>query len=389
MSKKNKKLAHKQAKQKRSGAQSHRDKQRKAVRWPAPLLGLDRELAEDVLPIFGGKDEAGLPINAAGEYLLNIVVDSGELADEPELADVFFQPIEAAEMFVTVANEKGIHPESFDEMPEDEREDKRLEIMAESAHRLLTDEMRQTVVARLNELRLRLKRSGEKMKVVRAATLQWFLNADELEALWLASGLLLAICARSVDAGFKLIEASLSVLDDSDKTGRGLQERLVNSPLFKVADALLAKMPGMRHYLEREVDKAWDAAEHAIFEGELYLGLYSTEELDGARQILMDVTGVDISAVEAEMQRKSARERETISRTIVKRLDTYVTALFTPERLKELQQRITALLEKPSDQRWVPFLMLFSGSLHDEDVVVNNKRLLIMALLSEIMRQAT
>jgi len=73
----------------------------------------------------------------------------------------------------------------------------------------------------------------------------------------------------------------------------------------------------------------------------------------------------------------------------VKRLDTYVTALFTPERLKELQQRITTLLEKPSDQRWVPFLMLFSGSLHDEDVVVNNKRLLIMALLSEIMRQAT
>jgi hypothetical protein len=239
----------------------------------------------------------------------------------------------------------------------------------------------------LNGLRLRLKQSGKREEAARAALLQSFLSGKEVRESWQTIGLVQAIFQRSLDVGFELLEASEEVMESGDveEGSISLMEKLAQSSLAQKADALLRKIPGVQGFLEKQMDKIWEEGVKAIYAGDLYLELYSQEELKGATKVFAAVTGYDGDKQIATENPSSADLSEEVVRTLVSRLDGYVTELFTSERFEQLRGRLDTILRDPAYRgKWLPFIFMLRDYMADEDAVENEKMFLISALLGEM-----
>jgi hypothetical protein len=133
------------------------------------------------------------------------------------------------------------------------------------------------------------------------------------------------------------------------------------------------------------MDKIWEEGVKAIYAGDLYLGLYSQEELKGATKVFAAVTGHNGAERMATENPSSADLSEEVVRTLVSRLDGYVTELFTSERLEQLRERLDAILRDPAYRgKWLPFVFMLREYMADEDSVENEKNFLISALIGEM-----
>jgi hypothetical protein len=169
---------------------------------------------EDMLPLFFQYGDPSAPSGHAMEELMTTLIASEELADEPEFEGLLINPMLSAETAVQVGQEMGFTPETLADLPGQEQRDAQMEILDESMRRLLTEEWCQDILKALNDLRLRLKRSGDKGKTAQVATLQSFLREDKSRATWPMMGLVQAILRSSIAAGFEMIEASMELLPD-------------------------------------------------------------------------------------------------------------------------------------------------------------------------------
>lgn len=168
---------------------------------------------EDMLPLLSTLGNASVPSALAMEDLMMILSASEDIADEPELEGLFIDPMRCAGTVAKVGHEMGFDPETLAGLPAEEREGTQLEILDTSMRRLLTEEWCQDLLARLDSLRLRLKRSGKKEDAARVAALQSFLGSDKSRASWPMIGLVQAIFSRSLAAGFDMMEASIEVME--------------------------------------------------------------------------------------------------------------------------------------------------------------------------------
>ena len=388
MAQKKKKLSRKQRKRQRREAMVSKRKERgwePQQATPAPHID---DVFEDMLPLFPEIGDPAASSVSTAEQLMITLMDSDNMADEPEFEKIFVDPMLCLNTFSEIVRELDIEPESLNELPDEEREDTQMTIREEITRRLLTDELRQDIIDGLNDLRLRLKQSGEREEAAKAAMLQSFLtSASPVEPggntgseIWPMLGLVQAIFIRSLMIGFELMEAAKEVEETIglDKSEAPLPEALAQSSIVaQKAESLLRKVPGLLGFVEKQTDKVWEEGVEAIFAGDLYLGLYSPEELETAHDIFA-------ATFELDLAEEMATQDPLQLKDLIQQLDDYLTELITPERLHRLRARLAAVLKDPAHKKWLGFLYMLVEYMADENAVEIEMRFLIQALLGEM-----
>jgi hypothetical protein len=347
------------------------------------------EVFEDMLPLFPLVDDLAASPADGVEQLMMTLLASEDLIEEPEFDEIFIDPMRCVDVFIKVGEELGIEPEALGKLPDEEREDTQMDMLEMTTQRLLTDELRQDILDALSNLRQRLKRAGNREKAAQAAALQSFLGGGESNELWPMIGLVQAIVRRSMAAGFELFEASMEVMEagglDEGETPRTLTEKLAQSSVALKANALLQKVPGLSGFLEKQADSIWQEGIDAVFEGDLYLGIFTPEELEAGLVILGATREGDITQEAAAQEATTIEITEEQGKTLVSRIDDYLTGLFTPVRLDRLRNRLNAILDSSDyERRWVAFIMMLVEYMADEEAVENEKEFLITAFFGEM-----
>ena len=387
MVRKKKKLTRKQRKQQRREAIARKRKERGWEPQQAPPTHR-AEVFEDMLPLFTEIGDPTAPSTSTAEQLIVALLDTDHFADEPEFEEIIIDPVLCLNTFSEVIREFDIEPGSLDELPDEEREDTQMTVREEIIRRLLTDELRQDIINGLNDLRLRLKRSGEREEVAKAAALQSFLGGDTGSDIWPMMGLVQAIFARSLAIGFELMETAMEVAEttDPDESDVPLTEKLARSSVTQKAAELLERVPGLSGFLNKHADKVWEEGIDAVFAGELYLELFSLEELETGFKIFGATFGRYDIVEETDTPEPLTPEvpSEDVE-TVIFQLDDYITELFTPERLDQLRARLDAVLKDPAYAgKWSSFLYLLAENMADEDAVEYEMQFLIQALIGEM-----
>jgi hypothetical protein len=202
-------------------------------------------------------------------------------------------------------------------------------------------------------------------------------------------GLVQAIVQRSLAAGFDLLEMSREAMEasgpDEIESPLTLSEKLAQSSMVQKANSLLQKVPGLSGFLRKQADTIWEEGVDAIFTGDLYLGIFSREELEAGLDIFNQTLGGDIIEG-ADLQDETPLQiPEEKVKDLVLRLDDYVTDLFTPERLDRFRRRLRSIVNSPDyPEKWLAFRLMLLEYMADEDVMENEKRFFISALLGEM-----
>jgi hypothetical protein len=387
MARKRKKLTRQQRKQQRREAIARKRKERG---WePPPEPPIHRaDLFEDMLPLFPEMDDLSAPSASAAEQLVIALLDTDYFADEPEFEEIIIDPLLCLNTFSEVVQEFDIEPGSLDSLPDEEAEDIQMTMREEIVRRLLTDELRQDIINGLNDLRLRLKRAGDREEVAKAAALQSFLDGDMANEIWPMMGLVQGIFTRSLSIGFELMEAAMEFAEttDTDEKDIPLTEMLAESSVTQKAEDLLKKVPGVSGFLDKYADKVWEEGIEAVFKGELYLELFFPEELETGFKIVGAILGRFDTDEETDTQEPLIREvaGEDVE-TVVSQLGDYIAELFTPERLDQLRARLGAVLKDPAYAgKWSSFLLLVAQNMADEDAMEYEMQFLIQALIGEM-----
>ncbi len=362
---------------------------RKERGWepPAPQSGvgtLDRELLADMRPLLPPTEDAHLTSSMVDDLMM-AVLDSGDMAEEPELEAIMAHPFHAVETFIEAGEELGWTPETLGKLPPEEQADRQGEIMELTAQRLLTAELRQDIIAALEQMRQRLKRSGDEQKIARAAALQSFLKESSYGDLLPMIGLVRAIVQRSLTAGFELMEASMGIADESrvgdDDSILTVRQKLEQSHMVKKTESVLKKIPGLSGFLEKFADQTWEEGMAALFRGDLYLELFTQEEIEGGIEVFQEAIGnLETEAADSAPVTLSQDK----ARTLTARMGEYVTELMTPERLERLRDRVSTVIEDRAYSKWLPFLFMFNDALAEEDVLEKDMGLLVSTFIGEL-----
>ncbi len=316
--------------------------------------------------------------------LFMLLADSADLAEEPELRDIFAEPLLTLPTYISVAEKLGFpSPDDLFNLPEEEQSVKQSEIIEETTRRLLTDELHQEIMVALNELRLRWKKEGKRAEAARAAGLQLVLGNRKSKGLWSTIGLVQAIVLRSLEAGFELIGATVDdEADEADEEGTlsDLYKRLGEPGISKKLETAIKKVPGLEDYLDKQIDKIWDEGDGALFKGELNLGLFSNEELKVGVEIFNRVMKeTDDEASAPGLTSKERTENFFIETTA------YLLELFTPERLEQLRTRLqTVLAEGVHPVQYTGYVKLMTDAMAEADAVENETPFLFKALMGEL-----
>jgi hypothetical protein len=372
--------ARKQHKQQRRKARtSRRDTGRSRLRLTSPSI--DNDLIADMQPLLHGQGNMAFP-GAGMEGLMLSILASEDMADEPELKNIVFDPIRCVNTFAEVGEEMGYTPETLADLSEDKHEEVQLQILETSIQRVLNKTLQQDILAGLKALRARWNKEG-KPDVARVSTLQSFLVHEGSLSTWAMTGLVQALFHRSMMIGFELFEATADVLDSSEAGADDavLLEHLNQSTAAQKIGALLQEHPEIRDYMEDEADKVWEEGQEAVYAGLLHLGLFTEDELQNGLKIFAEMMGYDETTGEHKEISPGAEE----IRSLISRIHDYVTGLLTSQRFAEMRDRLALVLkEKPFEQKWFSFVYLFAEDMKAEDAIETQTELLVRIFFGEM-----
>ncbi|MBE7552963.1 MAG: hypothetical protein HS126_17970 [Anaerolineales bacterium] len=385
MARKQKKLTRKERTQQQ---QALTERQRQAKGWISPNEKAKRrqELIEDMAPLMAMVETGA---GSADENLFWLLADSGDLAEEPEFKEVFTEPLVTLPTYISVAESLGVAtPDIMDELPEEEQADKKAEILEETTRRLLTNELRREIIEAVDRLRLRWKKEEKRAEAARAAGLQLTLNDRKSTAIWPMIGLVQAIVLRSLGAGFELVGVTMDEEEDDandDESLADLYEKLQDPGVDKKLEQAIKKVPGLQNYLEKQLDKIWEEGETAIFTGDLYLELFTDEELEAGVEIFKAVLSAETTDENAPSEGPAEASIPQKSRNLFSQLDLYLAQQFTPERLEQLRTRLRTVLDEADyPAKYFSFVKMLADAMADEEAAENEKGFLLRALLGEI-----
>ncbi|MCP5095135.1 MAG: hypothetical protein GY943_06255 [Chloroflexi bacterium] len=379
MTRKKKRLSRKQIKQ-RQQAQKTRIRQKQG--WSSPpqnqanTLSSEEANALDAY-VFGDK-------TTALENISKILSESIEWVDEPEFADIFLSPIESMEAFASEIEKRGYSPQSFAELDQDAQDDLHIEITRKIITQLLTNDKRQDIVDALDTLSQRWRRHRKKQQADEVTIARLFLTdfAQEMsEDAWLMLGLIHALIERSIAAGFEIMKASHPSLTAQADNDFSIIDVIESIPAIaeKSVDKLLKRVPGLRRFLEKQSDEVWDEGMNAVYTGDLYLELFTEDELNGAVQIMQTL------ATKVKSRTQSNKIPNKQLKSFVHQIDEYVIGLITPARLTQLRTRIREILQKEQvDRHWLPFVAMLYGYFREEDAVEQERPFLSRIIMGEL-----
>ena len=301
---------------------------------------------------------------------------SFHLADEPELQDVYFQPVRAAVLWAEAMHDRGMDPEDVEQLSEEEREDLFAAVMTEIAAQLLTPEMRALLIERLTVLRSRLRRDPSRQHdLAAAAAAQWSLQNEKQAFTWASLGLIQRILDRSLEAGLAIANRFAEHLPsdaplDPDMLD-ALDKRTLDA-LSRELKSLIASFPGLEDFILSSTDKVWEEGMLALREGRLYLNMFTKEEL------------AELEAAFTQfVDQMDTAQKSTDSERFLNSLEEMFRPYFPPERLERLREDILSHLIKEAKD-WKGFLLMVASELRHRDVFP--LEVVVNAFLGEMKR---
>jgi hypothetical protein len=392
---KRKKLTRKQLKQQRQAVIA-RKRQERGWQSRPPLTKPDQdEVVDDIRPLLANINSSNPSDNDLHE-LLTILVESSRLIDEPEFEELVIEPALAVNTFVDVAKEMEIVPSSPDAMPgEDVAEDTQIEMLEITIRQLLTEEVTQEIVDRLNSLRLRLKRTGNTMETAKVAAVQSFLRDSVDIGALLTVGLVQAVFERSLEAGFALVEVSTELIEAIDPAERDspltLRQKLSQSKLAQKAEVMFKKVPGLDKFMTKQVDKIWDEGVEAIRKGDLYLELFTEEELRIAFELFRTIF-IEADPKPGQITPEVAAKIITPGKmaTFDSEVGNYMGEILTPDRLEQFRVRLRSILDDPDHPReWSAFILMLQEFIAGDDVSEREKGFFTRLFIGEFRAIST
>jgi hypothetical protein len=152
-------------------------------------------------------------------------------------------------------------------------------------------------------------------------------------------------------------------------------------------------VPGLSRYLETQADAIWEEGSKALLKGRLNLGLFSPEDLSTG----LDIVRATSSAIlEDRLAEKAAGQGpidlEVASEdeeALVSRFRSFLTGLFTPERLDHLGARLDSEWRTlPPGNKWRPFVFLLASHMADPVAAGQVKGFLTLAFMGEMTAQS-
>jgi hypothetical protein len=392
---KRKKLTRKQLKQQRQAVIA-RKRQERGWQSRPPLTKPDQdEVVDDIRPLLANINSSNPSDNDLHE-LLTILVESSRLIDEPEFEELVIEPALAVNTFVDVAKEMEIVPSSPDEvLSEDVAEDTQIEMLEITIRQLLTEEVTQEIVDRLNSLRLRLKRTGNTMETAKVAAVQSFLRDSVDIGALLTVGLVQAVFERSLEAGFALVEVSTELIEAIDPAERDspltLRQKLSQSKLAQKAEVMFKKVPGLDKFMTKQVDKIWDEGVEAIRKGDLYLELFTEEELRIAFELFRTIF-IEADPKPGQITPEVAAKIITPGKmaTFDSEVGNYMGEILTPDRLEQFRVRLRSILDDPDHPKeWSAFILMLQEFIAGDDVSEREKGLFARLFIGEFRAVST
>ncbi|MEJ2710833.1 MAG: hypothetical protein P8074_24700 [Anaerolineales bacterium] len=283
------------------------------------------------------------------DYLLNnferIMIDSMILADEPEFADLTFEPQSAMRTTDKIVGKSQARLERAAEQGADAHHQAIDEVRIQIIDEIATPYFRKQVFERLDRLVKRLMTGNDEKRLEIAFGLQAFLKEKSIP--WGICALILTIYERTIEPTLTesaVIEEVLGDLLDELDEGQDIIEILSQASDPERMAALSGKLeanPKLREYFEQRAEKDLEKFRQALLDNKVALDVFLEEEvllpLQRLEQELQD-EGLNFS--ELDKQKVTERFRVLVEETIVE--------VMTPERL----QQVKTDLEKLS-QRWL------------------------------------
>jgi hypothetical protein len=360
-----KKLSHKERK---SQERERKEAMRQHTGWQTSPQKSHAQHLELLAPLLRGNEEA------AAQQLLQLLFDSSELADEPELADFVFDPVQTVGHFIKIAETQGWSPDAFYDQIEEELVEAMEEIIVAMLPHLLTQEARLEILDRLDELIERCQEEGEDRKAAQTAVVRMILADRKQKKMWPDVPLFLTLTLRSLEAGFAWME----MVEEINESPPELRpESILNSPVGKKVAGLLSRIPGLRRLAEKKADEVWDEGIDALMRGKVVLGLYNEEELWEAAEIFRTYFG--------DQETRSDQTVKQNAPSFVEDITALLTRLLTPDLLAEMRQQVETILNSGDlDEETLPFIMLVKEALSADDAPETEKRFFFAALIGEV-----
>ena len=375
-------MAKKTKKRRKPNRKPHRTQPKRNRGFRIPDAPQD-EIMEDMLPLFPKISKlSGQPSADMFEELFMQLMVSHELADEPEFEDFLPDPIQFMQIFGQIAEESGTDPSDLEHLSADEQADIQFDLLEKSIAKALTREQKEEFLNRLNRLRRRLRGSRRtRKKTAQVAGLMSFMMEDGTAEIWPQVGVVQAVFQRSILAAGELFDV-VDDLDPEDTIGLNALEALEGSSLQQKIRALLRKSPALEDRLQEQGDSVWDEGIEALTQGELYLELFSEDEVGQAYAMFAEAIGLREVSEEAVAGIQVTEEQ---IRTYFSHQESYLGDLFTPERHEQLRSRLDMLMKAPSyDKRWQMFVILLVQALKDPEDIQEGIPTLMRALGGEM-----
>lgn len=376
-----KKKSKKQLKEERRRAM---ERKRRETGWePPPEPDMEQErLMADMVPLLGEAKGQDIPPEAVMMPLMELILDSDNLIEEPEFDGIYAHPLLCAEAFDEAIADHDLEDVSPSDLPADQQEEIYLELIEETVSEVLTPELEEAILSALQDLRERAREEGDEDLVAQAAAVYAFL--DEMSAeMWINVGVVQAVVQRSLNAGMEMYDVVQEIAEKAAAgEGRsGFLRRLIGATPEQKMEQVLAKYPGLEGFMADQVQGDWEEGLDALTVGELDLGVFAEAEiaaaLEQARSLGIKLTG------QGEVLVPDAESEEEKVQAFVTWLLGYVKEMATPERLGRVQARLGEFAEE-ADPSELAFLSLANEELQGAELSDRLQALLVRALVGEM-----
>jgi hypothetical protein len=349
----------------------------------------ENEMLADLLPLFLGEDEEMDGPVAGPEQLGVSLWKTDVLAEEPELEDMLLDPLKTVEVLIQAAEAQGIDPEVFGDSEDqtEEQADAVLNVLGQVAAKLLGDEERNELRERLARLRTRCTEAGERHKALLASLTYVALDQEVDANAYSIIGLVQAILRRSLAAGFEMLRPMERLIQEADEADASvpLADRIKQAIDEDETAQIFEQVPGLSDLMRRQLDRAIERGQMAVFHGEVVLGLYSAEEIAAALESMRELMPRQPDAEAADPDTPEPPPTDAEKEAVLDAMKRHVTALMTPERRAQAAAHLKRLLEDPPfDREYVPYAVHVLGLLESDELDDYDRALLTTVLLGEM-----
>ncbi|HSH02196.1 MAG TPA: hypothetical protein VLL52_06705 [Anaerolineae bacterium] len=367
---------------KRSKRRQKKEKQQKVeavVEQDVVGYGTEAERLVDKLP---GIEHVAALLDGEGDVdfaqkLMPLLVDSYELGDEPEFADIYFEPLRTTEVVGEQLAVLGYDFDSFAEIGTvGEQLGVKFECYLGAVPTLLTAEIEGELKKGVLALNRRWQEEGHE-QAAKSAAVALALLSDVPPAMWATAGFVHFIVDKSLGRDEDLLADKIEAGEDVPFEGGTLVTGIRGNEAL--LDGVLAGMPDMSDYYEREQQRAWEQGLQALFSGEVYLGIFGEAELIEVGESMQPLF----------VKLGKGKNREKTMQEIWGKAGQFVAERFDEERQGMLAERLRAKV-KGEEEREAGWLLFYGAVI---DVLAKGERQHILtlasnALLGEVNRLA-